>query len=118
MVLVCQFGSGPPDQPIAVTHVSSSTGQQSSPAARTRTRSTRTARIIARHLTVSPTYPLPSAGQRKEIDRMSNIVTIKTQIKDPAALTAAGTRLGLPQPTQGKAKLFSGEVSGLVVNLP
>lgn len=49
---------------------------------------------------------------------MSHIVTIETQIRDPAALAAACRRLGLPQPRQGKATLFSGEAEGLLVNLP
>ncbi|MGA2496816.1 MAG: DUF1257 domain-containing protein [Tepidisphaeraceae bacterium] len=49
---------------------------------------------------------------------MSHIVNIKTQIKDPHALAAACARLGLSQPTQGKAQLFAGEASGLIVQLP
>lgn len=39
---------------------------------------------------------------------MSHIVTIKTRVKDPAALAAACTRLGLDPPVQGTAKLFGG----------
>lgn len=49
---------------------------------------------------------------------MSHIVSIKTQIKDSIALAAACVRLELEQPTQGTAKLFSGEASGLLVKLP
>ena len=49
---------------------------------------------------------------------MSHIVTIKTQIRDPAALAAACRRLGLCEPTRGTAKLFSGQATGLVVQLP
>lgn len=49
---------------------------------------------------------------------MSHIVTIRTQIKDAAALAAACQRLGLQQPTQGTAKLYSSEATGLIVNLP
>jgi hypothetical protein len=49
---------------------------------------------------------------------MSHIVTIKTQVRDPVALAAACTRLGLAAPTQGIAELFSGNASGLLVNLP
>jgi len=49
---------------------------------------------------------------------MSHIVVIKTQVRDPAALAAACTRLGLAAPTQGTAELFSGNASGLLVNLP
>ena len=49
---------------------------------------------------------------------MSHIVTIKTRVQDPAALAAACARLGLAAPTQGTAELFSGNASGLLVNLP
>ena len=48
---------------------------------------------------------------------MSHVVTISTQIRDPVAVQAACRRLGLPEPVQGKAKLFSGEVEGLAVQL-
>jgi hypothetical protein len=49
---------------------------------------------------------------------MSHIVTIKTQIKDSAALAAACRRLGLEQPVQGTAKLYGSEAQGLLVRLP
>lgn len=49
---------------------------------------------------------------------MSHIVTVKTQVKDPAALAAACHRLGLAAPTQGTAELFSERATGLLVNLP
>jgi hypothetical protein len=49
---------------------------------------------------------------------MSHLVTIQTQIRDLAALTAACRRLGLAPPTQGTAQLYSGQASGLLVNLP
>ena len=49
---------------------------------------------------------------------MSHIVQIQTTITDAAAVRAACQRLGLPQPVQGKTKLFSGEVQGLAVQLP
>ncbi|MGO9110956.1 MAG: DUF1257 domain-containing protein [Thermoguttaceae bacterium] len=49
---------------------------------------------------------------------MSHIVQIKTQLKDAAAVRAACQRLGLPEPVQGKTKLFSGEVEGLAIQLP
>ena len=49
---------------------------------------------------------------------MSHLVTIKTEIRDPVALAAACRRLGLAEPVQGKAKLFTSEAEGLVVNLP
>ena len=37
---------------------------------------------------------------------MSHIVTISTEIKDPAALAAACARLGLQPPVHGTTKLF------------
>jgi hypothetical protein len=49
---------------------------------------------------------------------MSHIVTIRTQVHDPAGVAAACRRLGLAEPVQGTAKLFSGEATGLVVQLP
>ncbi len=49
---------------------------------------------------------------------MSHIVTIKTEVRDPAAVAAACLRLGLPEPVHGTAKLFDGEATGLLVKLP
>jgi len=49
---------------------------------------------------------------------MSHIVTIQTQVRDPVAVAAACQRLDLPQPVQGRYRLFSGEVAGLGVQLP
>ena len=49
---------------------------------------------------------------------MSHIVTIKTEVRDAAAVRAACQRLGLAAPTQGTVKLFSGEATGLAVKLP
>lgn len=49
---------------------------------------------------------------------MSHIVSIKTQIRDPIALSAACRRLGLAQPMQGTATLYSSTASGLIVQLP
>ena len=49
---------------------------------------------------------------------MSHIVTIKTEVRDAAAVRAACQRLGLPAPVQGTTELFSGEVTGLAVQLP
>ena len=37
---------------------------------------------------------------------MSHIVTIKTEVRDPAAVAAACRRLGLPEPVHGTATLF------------
>src|SRR5947208_2667621 len=48
---------------------------------------------------------------------MSHIVSIETEIRDAAAVLAACERLGLPQPTSGTTRLFSGEVAGLAVQL-
>ena len=49
---------------------------------------------------------------------MSHTVTVKTQVRDPAAVHAACRRLGLPEPVQGTAQLFSGAATGLLVHLP
>jgi hypothetical protein len=49
---------------------------------------------------------------------MSHVVTIQTRVHDPAAIAAACSRLGLPAPVQGTAKLYSGEATGLLVQLP
>jgi len=49
---------------------------------------------------------------------MSHIVTLNVQVKDATAVRGACQRLNLPAPVQGKTKLFSGEVTGLAVQLP
>ncbi len=49
---------------------------------------------------------------------MSHIVTITAHVRDAAAVQAACRRLGLPAPEQGTVKLFSGEATGLAVQLP
>jgi hypothetical protein len=49
---------------------------------------------------------------------MSHIVRIETKVRDPAAVAAACQRLGLPAPVQGTARLYSGEATGLLVQLP
>jgi len=49
---------------------------------------------------------------------LSHIVTIKTEVRDAAAVRAACQRLGLAAPTHGTVKLFSGEATGLAVQLP
>ena len=49
---------------------------------------------------------------------MSHIVTIKTELRDHVAISAACRRLELPPPLVGSAQLFGGEVSGLIVRLP
>ena len=49
---------------------------------------------------------------------MSHIVTVKTEVRDAAAIRAACRRLNLDQPEQGTFKLFSSEATGLAVKLP
>lgn len=49
---------------------------------------------------------------------MSHIVTIATKVYDSVALTAACRRLGLAEPVRGNVRLFSGDATGLSVNLP
>ena len=49
---------------------------------------------------------------------MSHIVTVKTEVRDAAAVRAACRRLNLAEPIHGAVKLFSGEVTGLAVQLP
>ena len=49
---------------------------------------------------------------------MSHIVTVRTEVRDPAALAAACRRLGLDAPALGTAQLFSGTAEGHVVKLP
>jgi hypothetical protein len=49
---------------------------------------------------------------------MSHVVSIHTKVHDPAAVAAACHRLGLSAPVQGRAELFSGEATGLIVHLP
>ena len=39
---------------------------------------------------------------------MSHVVTIETKLKDPAALSAACTRLRLPEPKPETVKSFDG----------
>ena len=49
---------------------------------------------------------------------MSHVVIVRTQVKDVSALAAACRRLGLSQPVQGTATLFSSEATGQIVQLP
>jgi hypothetical protein len=49
---------------------------------------------------------------------MSHIVSLQTRLYDPVAIAAACGRLGLAAPVQGTAKLYSGEASGLLLQLP
>ena len=49
---------------------------------------------------------------------MSHIVSIKTQVRDTAGVAAACRRLTLPEPVHGTARLYSGQATGLLVQLP
>ena len=49
---------------------------------------------------------------------MSHIVQIATKVRDVAAIAAACQRLQLPAPVQGTAHLYSGEATGLLLQLP
>ena len=50
---------------------------------------------------------------------MSHIVTIQSQLRDPAAIAAACQRLGLAAPVHGKAQLYAGQTAeGLLVQFP
>jgi hypothetical protein len=45
-------------------------------------------------------------------------VTVHTQVRDPVAIAAACRRLGLEEPVQGTAELYSGTATGLLLKLP
>jgi hypothetical protein len=49
---------------------------------------------------------------------VSHIVTIQTQVRDPAAIAAACQRLGLSSPVRRTVQLFSQTAEGLAVELP
>jgi hypothetical protein len=49
---------------------------------------------------------------------MSHIVSIKTRVTDAAALSAACRRLGLAEPVQGTAEVFSTAATGIIIKLP
>ena len=49
---------------------------------------------------------------------MSHVVEVKTEIRDVEAVKATCQRLKLPEPVHGTTKLFSGEATGLAVQLP
>ena len=48
---------------------------------------------------------------------MSHIVEIRSEVRDPAAIAAACHRLHLSAPTRGTFKFYSGEASGVGVQL-
>ncbi len=45
-------------------------------------------------------------------------MTVQTRVHDPAAVAAACKRLNLAEPVHGKARLYSGEAEGLLLQLP
>ncbi|MEQ8788431.1 MAG: DUF1257 domain-containing protein [Pirellulaceae bacterium] len=49
---------------------------------------------------------------------MSHIVTIKTEVRDAAAVGAACKRLRLPEPVEGTHQLYMNKATGLAVELP
>ena len=49
---------------------------------------------------------------------MSHIVSIKTEVRDEAAVQAACSRLHLPRATRGTFELYSSTETGLGVELP
>ena len=49
---------------------------------------------------------------------MSHIVTVKTEIRDPASLRAACQRLKVAEPVHETVRLFSGQATGWAVRLP
>jgi hypothetical protein len=49
---------------------------------------------------------------------LSHIVKIKTEVRDATAVRAACQRRQLPVPVDGTHKLFSGQATGLAVQLP
>jgi len=53
----------------------------------------------------------------KEIN-LSHIVTIETQVRDPAAIVAACRRLGLMPLQHGEHRLYASKATGLGVQLP
>jgi hypothetical protein len=48
---------------------------------------------------------------------LSHIVEIQTEVRDAAAVRAACSRLGLADPVEETTRLFSGEATGLAVQL-
>ena len=49
---------------------------------------------------------------------MSHVVIVQAQLKDPGGVAAACQRLGLAAPVHRTVKLFSGEATGLTIQLP
>jgi len=49
---------------------------------------------------------------------MSHVVTVRTEIRDAAAVRAACQRLQLLQPVEGTHRLFISQATGLAITLP
>lgn len=49
---------------------------------------------------------------------VSHLVSIKTQVRDLNAITAACARLNLPAPAHRTVRLYSSEATGIAVELP
>jgi hypothetical protein len=45
-------------------------------------------------------------------------VTVRTQVRDPAAVAAACACLGLPAPAHGTDRFYASEATGLLLHLP
>jgi hypothetical protein len=71
-------------------------------------------------VTADFTFPTHSQSRitTSEKNILSHIVSIKTEVRDPGAVAAACRRLKLPEPVQGTADLFSGQATGLLIQLP
>jgi hypothetical protein len=61
---------------------------------------------------------LQRPATNQEGNDLSHIVIIRTEVRDAEAVRAACRRLGLQEPVQGNARLYDGEVTGLLVKLP
>jgi len=48
---------------------------------------------------------------------MSHLVTIRTEVRDRQAVTRACARLGLAEPVEGEAKVFTASKRGLLIQL-
>ena len=64
--------------------------------------------------------PLPAMGFQSPRRRttISHIVSIKTEVRDAAAIHAACQRLGLAPPVNGQHKLFTSTATGIGIKLP
>jgi hypothetical protein len=49
---------------------------------------------------------------------MSHLVTIRTEARDPIALSAACRRIGVSEPDRETVQLFGGQIAGLAIRLP